>query len=222
MTAKQLAKDLIAYIKKSVSPYHVVETSMEILKKQGFEELDFFTEWKLEAGKKYLVKPYGTQLFAFSMPSDIKGRFALRIAAAHTDAPGLHIKPVAELAQKNYLRLNTDIYGGPILNTWLDRPLSIAGRVALASEDLYKPELVLVDFEKPSDFAALESMEDVFDPETGELMLGDIVISADKVLEQADDYGHSVKREFAFLVAHSMYHLLGYDHMTDSEEEEMI
>ena len=149
MTAKQLAKDLIAYIKKSVSPYHVVETSMEILKKQGFEELDFFTEWKLEAGKKYLVKPYGTQLFAFSMPSDIKGRFALRIAAAHTDAPGLHIKPVAELAQKNYLRLNTDIYGGPILNTWLDRPLSIAGRVALASEDLYKPELVLVDFEKP-------------------------------------------------------------------------
>ena len=79
----------------------------------------------------------------------------------------------------------------------------------------------LVDFEKPSDFASLESMEDVFDPETGELMLGDIVISADKVLEQADDYGHSVKREFAFLVAHSMYHLLGYDHMTDPEEEEM-
>ena len=77
-------------------------------------------------------------------------------------------------------------------------------------------------FEKPSDFSAAEEEEaDSFDPESGELMLGDIVVSGDKVLEQADGYGHTVKREFAFLVAHSMLHLCGYDHMEPDEAKEM-
>ena len=77
-------------------------------------------------------------------------------------------------------------------------------------------------FEKPSDFSAAEEEEaDSFDPESGELMLGDIVVSGDKVLEQADAYGHTVKREFAFLVAHSMLHLCGYDHMEPDEAKEM-
>ncbi len=76
------------------------------------------------------------------------------------------------------------------------------------------------DFEKPSDFERLEEQsEDYFNPETGELLLGDIVISVDKVEEQAASYGHSRERELAFLVAHSMLHLCGYDHM---EEEERL
>ncbi len=80
----------------------------------------------------------------------------------------------------------------------------------------------LVEYDAPSDFSRAEEEEaDCFDPESGELMLGDIVISGDKVLEQAENYGHSVKREFAFLVAHSMLHLLGYDHMTEEEAAEM-
>lgn len=62
---------------------------------------------------------------------------------------------------------------------------------------------------------------DYFDPDTGELILGDIMISVDKVYEQAESYGHSVEREFAFLVAHSMFHLCGYDHMTESEAKVM-
>lgn len=74
------------------------------------------------------------------------------------------------------------------------------------------------DFEKPSDFERLEEQsEDYFNPETGELLLGDIVISVDKVEEQAAAYGHSQERELAFLVAHSMLHLCGYDHMEDEE-----
>lgn len=77
----------------------------------------------------------------------------------------------------------------------------------------------LIDYENPSDFTGMEDYEeDYFNPDSGELMLGDIVISADKVIEQAEAFGHSVKREFAFLIAHSMLHLLGYDHMTESEE----
>lgn len=76
----------------------------------------------------------------------------------------------------------------------------------------------MVDYETPSDFDhVVEEAEDYFNPETGELMLGDIVISVDKVEEQAEQYGHSQKRELAFLVAHSMLHLFGYDHMEDEE-----
>ena len=72
-------------------------------------------------------------------------------------------------------------------------------------------------YESPADFDGLEKQDDVFDPDTGEYLLGDIMISVDKVIEQAEAYGHSEIRELAFLVAHSMLHLMGYDHETDEE-----
>jgi probable rRNA maturation factor len=75
----------------------------------------------------------------------------------------------------------------------------------------------LVDFEAPANFDRLEDDPTLFHPETGELMLGDMVISVDKVLSQAKEYGHSERRELAFLAAHSTFHLLGYDHETDEE-----
>lgn len=75
-----------------------------------------------------------------------------------------------------------------------------------------------VDYENPSDFTGIEdTAEDYFDPESGELCLGDIVISVDKVYAQAEEYGHTPRREYAFLIAHSMLHLLGYDHMEPDE-----
>lgn len=80
----------------------------------------------------------------------------------------------------------------------------------------------MVDYETPSDFDHVEeAVEDYFNPETGELMLGDIVISVEKVEEQAEKYGHSQTRELAFLVAHSMLYLCGYDHMEEEERLEM-
>ena len=80
----------------------------------------------------------------------------------------------------------------------------------------------MLEFDHPGDFSIIdEETADVFDPESGELMLGDIVISVDKVLEQAQEYGHSPKREYAFLIAHSMLHLCGYDHMDDEERKVM-
>ncbi len=76
----------------------------------------------------------------------------------------------------------------------------------------------MLDFDTPGDFSfVLEDDWSLFDPESGELLLGDIVISADKVRAQAEEYGHSTEREAAFLVAHSMYHLFGFDHMTDED-----
>lgn len=75
-----------------------------------------------------------------------------------------------------------------------------------------------VDYDRPADFSRVEKrVEDYFDPESGELLLGDIVISIEKVYEQAKEYGHSQLREYAFLIAHSMLHLLGYDHMEPKE-----
>ena len=93
--------------------------------------------------------------------------------------------------------------------------------------DLAKPTDVLsfpmLDYEIPGDFSIVEQMsaEDCFDPDSGELLLGDIIISVEKVIEQADAYGHSKERELGFLTAHSMLHLFGFDHMEDDERIDM-
>lgn len=91
--------------------------------------------------------------------------------------------------------------------------------------DINKPTDVLsfpmVEFEEPEVFEFLEDALEYFNPETGELLLGDIVISKEKVIEQALEYGHSVEREFAFLIAHSMLHLFGYDHILEEERKIM-
>ncbi|MBQ2745915.1 MAG: rRNA maturation RNase YbeY [Lachnospiraceae bacterium] len=84
----------------------------------------------------------------------------------------------------------------------------------------------LIDYETPGDFSFLEDTEndfayDYFEPDTGELMLGDIVVSSEKVYAQAEEYCHSCKRELGFLIAHSMLHLFGYDHMEEDERVEM-
>ena len=77
----------------------------------------------------------------------------------------------------------------------------------------------LVEYERAGEFGFLEECCECFEPESGELLLGDIVISKEKVFSQAEEYGHSIEREFAFLIAHSVLHLCGYDHM---EEEERL
>ncbi len=80
----------------------------------------------------------------------------------------------------------------------------------------------MLSYEAAGDFSKLEDdYDDNFNPDTGEIMLGDIVISVDKVLEQAESYGHTPRREYAFLIVHSMLHLFGYDHMTQEEAAQM-
>ena len=162
-TKNNASKRLADFIKKAVSPYHTVEESRKLLEEAGYKALQLDGDWKIEQGGKYYVIPFKTSLFAFSIPvgciakssaakskeSTFKKKGSIHIAAAHTDFPCLHIKPVAELEQRGYLRVNTEIYGGPILNTWLDRPLSIAGRVLLKSDDIYAPREVIVDFKRP-------------------------------------------------------------------------
>lgn len=99
--------------------------------------------------------------------------------------------------------------------------------INLAQRGIDRPTDVLsfpmTAYSRPSAFSEAEAeAADSFDPESGRLLLGDIVISVDRVLAQAREYGHSARREFAFLIAHSMLHLVGYDHMTEDEEREMF
>lgn len=94
-------------------------------------------------------------------------------------------------------------------------------RVNTEFREIHAPTDVLsfpmIPFETPADYAIVEEDQSYFDLDTDELLLGDIMISVDKVFAQAEEYGHSVTREFCFLVAHSMLHLLGYDHVTPEE-----
>lgn len=79
-----------------------------------------------------------------------------------------------------------------------------------------------IHFEHEGDFTSVEeNTADYFDPDTGELILGDIILSVDRVLSQAKEYGHSILREFAFLVAHSMFHMCGYDHVEEQKADIM-
>ena len=79
----------------------------------------------------------------------------------------------------------------------------------------------MIPFETPADYSVVEDQDEYFDLDTDELLLGDVMISVDRVFSQAEEYGHSTEREFSFLFAHSMLHLLGYDHMEPEEEAEM-
>ena len=147
----------------------------------------------------------------------------------------IHIEYETELA------LGVD--AGPLIEKVIDMALEVhkcpyavevnvilTDNAAIASineeyRNLAKPTDVLsfpmLSYETPGDFSVVEKMpeEDCFDPDSGELLLGDIIISVEKVIEQAEAYGHSRERELGFLTAHSMLHLFGYDHM---EEEERI
>lgn len=75
----------------------------------------------------------------------------------------------------------------------------------------------MINYPAPGDFSQLEQDEDNFHPDTGEALLGDIILCAEKIKEQAEEYGHSQRREFSFLILHSMLHLFGYDHMTEQD-----
>ena len=147
--AKKTAAELLKYINSAVSPYHAVEGAVKEFETAGFEKLDIREKWNLKKGGKYYVKPYGTTVFAFTVGKKTGNDTDIHLAAAHTDFPCLHVKPAAEYASGDYLRVNTEVYGGPILNTWLDRPLSLAGRAALKGKDIYSPKMVLVDVKKP-------------------------------------------------------------------------
>lgn len=140
---------LMDYIEKGVSPFHTVQRAAEDFAMAGYEELSLCDNWQLNRGGCYYVKAYDSSLFAFRINKGFARLQSFRIAAAHTDWPCMRIKSAPDLSQGTYAKLNVETYGGPILNTWLDRPLSAAGRVVLRGESCFSPVTRLVDFKRP-------------------------------------------------------------------------
>lgn len=139
---------LINLLESCVSPFHTVLAAKEGLVQAGFEQLSPQGQWKLMPGGAYFVS-YESTLIAFVMGQRFAGTKKLRMAAAHTDFPCPVIKKNPDMECGGYQQLNVEIYGGPILNTWLDRPLSAAGQVVLKSEDPWNPEVRCVDLKRP-------------------------------------------------------------------------
>lgn len=141
MSETELLFDLI---QKGVSPVQAVRACEERLEEAGFDKIGYDGKWDLKKGGKYYVEHHGTTLFAFSVGEEWKETKApqIRIAAAHTDFPCLRIKPSADVTASGYAQLNVEVYGGAILNTWLDRPLGVAGRVAVRGKTPFEPKVV--------------------------------------------------------------------------------
>lgn len=148
---------LKSLIQASVSPYHCIKEASRRLSEAGFTELPLQKPWRLTPGGAYFVPAYDSTLLAFLLDGDLgketenvrSSAPALRIAAAHTDWPCLKVKPSPEVSGHGYGKLNVEVYGGPILSSWLDRPLSAAGKVCVASCDPFHPETRFLCCDRP-------------------------------------------------------------------------
>lgn len=141
--------DLIEFLNQSPVNFYAVDTVKRRLQQAGFSELDMHDAWTLQPGDKRYVTKNNSAIFAFVV-GDGPVTDGFKIISAHSDSPGFRIKPNAEmLCDGNIVKLNTEVYGGPILYTWFDRPLSIAGRVVLRSDSALHPEIRLVKFDRP-------------------------------------------------------------------------
>lgn len=141
---------LMNLLEEGKSPYQVVSYGRQFLQKAGFEELAYDSAWNLQCGNKYFVSPYASMLLAFTVGKSVKEKDGkIKIAMAHTDFPCFKLKPKSEFKTKNYLQVNVEPYGGMIKSTWFDRPLGLAGKVMLESDDVYHPRAVLFESHKP-------------------------------------------------------------------------
>ncbi|MDE5683862.1 MAG: M18 family aminopeptidase [Muribaculaceae bacterium] len=141
--------DLCAFLDASPVNFWAVETARTLLENEGFRQLDMADEWTLAPGDKHYVVQNGSAIFAFIV-GDGDPAAGFNVIAAHSDSPGFRIKPKSEIpCEGGAVKLNTEVYGGPILYTWFDRPLSIAGRVALRSDNPLRPRMELMRVDRP-------------------------------------------------------------------------
>ncbi|MFA6830372.1 MAG: M18 family aminopeptidase [Bacilli bacterium] len=135
---------MIELLNSSYSQFHVVENMSQMLKSEGYLELDEKTDFSLSWGKNYFVTRNGSSLIAFSLPKK-NSEAGFRITASHTDSPTFKVKPNPLKKRNNLLMLNTEPYGGGIYSTWMDKPLSIAGRVMVMDNGEVHNHLFNVD-----------------------------------------------------------------------------
>lgn len=138
-----LNHDLLHFIGQSPSIFHAVHHIKTALIYAGFTEIREEDPWHIKQGEKYVVTRNGSALMAFTIPED-DGK-AFHVTVAHGDSPTFKIKENPELKDKNYIRLNVEGYGGMMMSSWLDRPLSVAGRLFVKEKDYIIPKLVALD-----------------------------------------------------------------------------
>ncbi|MGH7284675.1 MAG: M18 family aminopeptidase [Polyangiaceae bacterium] len=138
--------DLLLFLGESPTPYHAVASTISRLQSAGFQSLSESDSWSKIAPGKYFVAHAGSALVAFVVPDGAKLR-GFRIVGAHTDSPNLRLKPKPEYTKEGYAQLGIEVYGGALINSWLDRDLSIAGRVLV--RDGSKTTTTLVKFDEP-------------------------------------------------------------------------
>lgn len=148
MDEKYLALELLDFLHESSTAYNAVAVMREDLLALGYRELKGQEAWTIGEGEKLFYTKNDSSLFVIQVGKDplTKG---FKLAGAHTDSPGFRVKPGAEMLQDGFLKLNVETYGGPILSSWFDRPLSLAGRVMLKGESLLQPLSRIVDLKKP-------------------------------------------------------------------------
>ena len=149
MEVKSFAREVIEFIDESPSTYHVVKNCSDILDENGFERIMPREKWEIKKGGKYFFKKSSSTIIAFTVGENFDVKKGFKIFGAHTDSPCFRIKPNPEIITENIVRLNTEVYGGPILSTWFDRPLSIAGRVIVKGEDPFFPKTVNIKIDEP-------------------------------------------------------------------------
>lgn len=140
------ARDLLAFIDQSPSPWHAVHIMRSRLLEAGFVELEEADQWALTSGSHYFVIRDESSIIAFSLGAKGLPEVGFNIVGAHTDSPGLRVKPLAEHSKSRTVRLGVEVYGGPLLATFTDRDLSLAGRVALRGDP--RPTSRLVHFDR--------------------------------------------------------------------------
>lgn len=141
----EISKELLKFIKNSPSSFHAIDTIKEKLNENGFIELFESKKWNIQKGNKYYVTRNSSSLIAFKIGDDLEN-YSFNIISSHSDSPTFKIKENFEIESgKKYIQLNTEKYGGMIYSTWMDRPLSVAGRVIIKNENELRTTLVNID-----------------------------------------------------------------------------
>lgn len=146
--SEPLVQDLMKFLDASSVNFLAVREICRRLNEAGFKHLSRAEHWNLEPGGKYYVMQNDSAVMAFVAGESPEAGY--HIISAHSDSPGFRIKPHAEMKCENgVVKLNTEVYGGPILYTWFDRPLSIAGRVIVRSDNPLTPRHVIMRIDRP-------------------------------------------------------------------------
>ncbi|MBV1952294.1 MAG: M18 family aminopeptidase [Cycloclasticus sp.] len=145
MTANKQVRALLNYIDDSPSPWHAVATTQKMLEAEGFVELEEKNRWSLAKAGRYYVRRDDSSIIAFTVGSNDLTEDGFRLIGAHTDSPGLRVKPQPDQKHGGYQRLGVEVYGGPILATYADRDLSLAGRVHIKHDDGVVSRLVRIN-----------------------------------------------------------------------------